>query len=68
MDARGFVRHDVRGIKSASVTSRETSRKDGDRRMPLRPFNVWDYLLCAVAYFLIGIAAVPKFASLLVGR
>jgi hypothetical protein len=36
--------------------------------MPLKPFNAWDYVLCALAYFLIGIAAVPKFASLLLGR
>jgi hypothetical protein len=36
--------------------------------MPLKPFNAWDYLLCAVAYFLIGIAAVPRFATLLLGH
>jgi|HubBroStandDraft_6_1064221.scaffolds.fasta_scaffold1704574_1 hypothetical protein len=36
--------------------------------MSLKPFNGWDYLLCAVAYFLIGIAAVPKIAVLLFGR
>jgi hypothetical protein len=36
--------------------------------MPLKPFNAWDYFLCALAYFLIGIAAVPQFASLVLGR
>jgi hypothetical protein len=36
--------------------------------MAPKPFNAWDYLLCALAYFLIGIAAVPHFASLLLGR
>jgi hypothetical protein len=36
--------------------------------MPLKPFNSWDYILCAVAYLLIGIAAVPRIAILLVGR
>jgi hypothetical protein len=33
-----------------------------------KPFNAWDYFLCAVAYLLIGIAAVPKFAYLILGR
>jgi uncharacterized membrane protein YuzA (DUF378 family) len=33
-----------------------------------KPFNGWDYLLCAIAYILIGIAAVPKFATLLLGH
>ena len=37
--------------------------------MPLlKPFNRWDYLLCAIAYLLIGIAAVPKLATLIFGR
>jgi hypothetical protein len=36
--------------------------------MSLKPFNTWDYILCAVAYFLIGIAAVPRIATLLIGR
>jgi hypothetical protein len=33
-----------------------------------KPFNAWDYLLCAIAYFLIGIAAVPKLANLIFGH
>jgi hypothetical protein len=36
--------------------------------MPLKPFNAWDYLLCVLAYFLMGIAAEPKFATLVFGR
>jgi hypothetical protein len=37
-------------------------------KMPLKPFNAWAYLLCALAYFLIGIVAVPKFATLVFSR
>jgi len=36
--------------------------------MPLRPFNGWDYFLCAIAYLLIGIAAVPTITHLVLGR
>jgi hypothetical protein len=36
--------------------------------MPPEIFTGWDYLLCAVAYLLIGVAAVPKLTALLVGR
>jgi hypothetical protein len=32
-----------------------------------RPFTGWDYLLCAVAFFLVGIASVPAIAALIVG-
>jgi hypothetical protein len=30
--------------------------------VPPKPFNGWDYLLCLVAYFLIGIALEPGIA------
>jgi hypothetical protein len=54
---------------SPSRNKRETFLKDSDRTMPLlKPFNGWDYLLCAIAYLLIGIAAVPKLATLIFGR
>jgi hypothetical protein len=33
-----------------------------------KPFNAWDCLLCVIAYLLIGIAAVPRFASVVLGR
>lgn len=32
---------------------------------PPIPFNRWDYLLCAIAFSLAGIAAVPEIATLL---
>lgn len=55
--------------KPPSRNKRETFLKDSDRTMPLlKPFNGWDYLLCAIAYLLIGIAAVPKLATLIFGR
>jgi hypothetical protein len=47
----------------------ETFSKESNRTMSLlKPFNGWDYILCAIAYFLIGIAAVPKLATLIFGH
>lgn len=40
--------------------------KDPDFEMQPRPFTPWDYLLCAVACLLSGIAFVPEIATLLV--
>jgi hypothetical protein len=51
-----------------SNTSPDNLSQGRRSKMPLKPFNAWDYFLCALAYFLIGIAAVPKFASLVFGR
>jgi hypothetical protein len=42
--------------------------KEQYREMPPKPFTGLDYLLCAIAYVLIGVAAVPGIASLLFGR
>lgn len=34
---------------------------------PPNPFTGLDYVLCAVAFFLVGIASVPAIAALIVG-
>jgi hypothetical protein len=36
--------------------------------LPAAPFTAWDYVLSAVAFFLIAVASVPQLASLIVQR
>jgi hypothetical protein len=33
-----------------------------------KPFTGWDYVLCAVAFLLTGVACVPQIAALIVRR
>jgi hypothetical protein len=47
--------------------NRKAYLKDPYFENPPKPFTGWDYVLCAVAFFLVGIASVPAIATLLVG-
>jgi len=40
--------------------------KDPNTDLPPMPFTAWDYVLSAVAFSLIAVAAVPKIASMIV--
>jgi hypothetical protein len=42
--------------------------KDPNTDLPPIPFTGWDYVLSAVAFFLIAVASVPQLASLIVHR
>jgi hypothetical protein len=40
--------------------------KDPYADLTPNPFSGWDYVLCIVAFFLIGIAFVPQIASFII--
>ena len=42
--------------------------KDPSTDLTPEPFTGLDYVLCVVAFFLIGIAFVPQIAAFIVGR
>jgi len=42
--------------------------KDPNNDFSPTPFTAWDYVLSAVAFFLIAVASVPQLASLIVQR
>lgn len=46
--------------------NRKAYLKDPYITTPPTPFNGWDYVLCAIAFFLVGIAAVPTLTALLI--
>jgi hypothetical protein len=46
--------------------NRKAYLKDQYLNTPPVPFNRWDYVLCALACFLAGIAFVPEITALIV--
>ncbi len=47
--------------------NRKAYLKDPYFDNPPKPFTSLDYILCAIAFFLVGIASVPAIAALMVG-
>jgi hypothetical protein len=50
------------------IMHRKEYLKDPYAGLTPKPFTGWDYVLCAVAFFLIGIASVPQIAQMIVSR
>lgn len=69
MDARTSLRHDVSENFPANspqkLMNRKAYVKDSYFENPPKPFSGLDYVLCAIAFFLVGIASVQQIASLI---
>jgi hypothetical protein len=51
-----------------SISKRKEYLRDPDANIAPEPFVGLDYVLCAVAFFLLGVAFVPEIASFIVRR
>jgi hypothetical protein len=71
MDEYAALRHAHLGLPSQEefpqdVMNRKAYLKDSYATTPPTPFSGLDYVLCAIAFFLVGIAAVPALTALLI--